>query len=139
MRGCLRKLVAVMLTLGAGGCGERLYPVRGTVTLEDGSPLTKGMVAFESREGEKPVMARGTIRPDGSYELSTHRLGDGVPAGKYRAQINHMDLSEVPDEKKKLPYDLKYLRFETSGLEFDVKSGSNEVPIRLERPKKGPR
>ena len=47
-----------------------------------------------------------------------------------------MDPSDVPDEQKKLPFDVKYVRFETSGLEYEVKAGPNEYPIRLDRPRK---
>src|SRR5262245_36321904 len=126
--GTLRPLqaAALVLLVGAAGCGSRLYPVHGTVTLEDGTPLTRGMVIFEGNHEGVAVMARGEVQRDGSYQLSTHKPGDGVPAGKYRVHINPMDLSEVPDEKKNLPFDIKYLRFETSGLEYEVKAGPNE-------------
>jgi hypothetical protein len=130
------RAAALIVLGGAVGCGNRLYPVHGTVTLEDGTPLARGMVMFESSGEGVPVMARGELKPDGSYQLSTYRPGDGVPPGKYRVQINHMDLSEVPDERKNLPYDIKYLRYATSGLECDVKAGSNEFPIKLERSQK---
>jgi hypothetical protein len=131
------QLGIVGLTLFAlAGCGGGKHPVRGTVTLEDGSPLTKGMVVFERNDGGAPLTARGEIQPDGRYELSTDKLGDGVPPGKYRVLINSLDLSEVPDEKKNLPFDVKYLKFETSGLECEVKSGGTDFPIKLDRPKK---
>src|SRR5262245_33475146 len=93
----LALLLVPALSGGSGG----LYPVRGTVTLEDGSPLTKGLVVFERQGGGDPVTARGEIRPDGSFELSTSKRGDGVPPGRYKVLINSMDLSDVPDEKKK--------------------------------------
>jgi hypothetical protein len=127
---------SLVLVFSAAGCGSRLYSVRGTVTLEDGTPLAKGMVMFESNGEGTTVMARGEIKPDGSYQLSTYRTGDGVPPGKYRVQINPMDLSEVPDERKNLPFDLKYTKFKTSGLEYEVKAGSNEFPIVLTRGRK---
>jgi hypothetical protein len=122
---------ALVLLVASAGCGRRMYPVHGTVTLADGQPLTRGMVIFESQEDGVPVMARGEIKPDGSYQLSTEKPGDGVPPGKYRVHINPMDLSEVPDEKKNLPFDIKYLRAQTSGLEYEVKAGSNAFPIQL--------
>jgi hypothetical protein len=127
---------AALVLLTAAGCGGGKYPVRGTVTLDDGTPLTKGMVVVERRDGGAPVTARGEIKSDGSYELSTDKAGDGVPTGKYRVLINSMDLSDVPDEKKNLPFDIKYLKFETSGLECEVTSGSNEYAIKLIRSKK---
>jgi len=128
--------VTLLLALGTSGCGNKLYPVRGTVTLEDGTPLTRGMVIFEGTPEGVKVMARGEVKADGSYQLSTHKPGDGVPPGKYRVQINPMDLSEVPDEKKTLSFNLKYLSVETSGLEYEVKPGLNEFPIKLDRPRK---
>jgi hypothetical protein len=130
---------ALLLLFSSAACGNRLHPVRGMVTLEDGSPLTKGMVIFESADGKVPIMARGEVRTDGSYQLSTHKPGDGVPLGKYRVHINPMDLTEVPDEKKNLPFDVKYLRLDTSGLEFEVKAGPNDFPIKLDRAGKGRR
>jgi hypothetical protein len=97
------------------------------------------MVIFEGTVDGQAVMARGEIRPNGSYELSTYKPGDGLPPGKYRVLINPMDLSDVPDEKKDLPFDHKYLRYETSGLEYEVKAGANDYPIRLARPHRGRR
>jgi hypothetical protein len=94
------------------------------------------MVVFERTDGGPAVTARGEIQSDGRYELSTDKPSDGVPPGKYRVLINSMDLSEVPDEKKNLPFDIKYLKFETSGLQYEVKSGANDYAIKLDRPKK---
>src|SRR4051794_23699741 len=90
---------ALLLCLSASGCGARMYPVTGTITLADGSPLTKGLVVFETT-GARPVMARGNVDADGTYHLSTNKPGDGVPPGKYRVLINPMDMSDLPDEAK---------------------------------------
>ena len=131
----MRHLMALPLALGlaaAGGCGPRQYPVTGTVTLENGSPLTKGLLVFESRD--KAHTARGNVGPDGRYELSTLKQGDGVFPGPYRVLVNPIDLSDVPDEQKVLPFDAKYLKFDTSGLEFEVAAGTNDIPIKLDRP-----
>jgi hypothetical protein len=125
-----------LLGVALAGCGGGKSPVRGTVTLDDGSPLPKGMVVFERSGGGAAITARGEIQPDGHYELSTDKPGDGVPPGKYRVLINSMDLSDVPDEKKNLPFAIKYLKFETSGLEYEVKSGQNDYQIKLDRSKK---
>jgi hypothetical protein len=35
-----------------------------------------------------------------------------------------------------LPFDIKYTKFATSGLEYTVPSGDNDFPIRLEKGKK---
>ena len=125
------------LALAASGCGPRMYPVKGTVTLEDGSPLTRGLVIFERVDGGPPVTARGDIQPDGRYELSTENPGDGVPAGRYRVAINPLDSSDVPDEQKVLPFDHKFLNLQPGGLEVEVKAGPNDYPIRLTKPTRG--
>src|SRR5262245_9468266 len=125
------------LAMAMAGCGSRMYPVRGAVTLQDGAPRAKGLVIFERFEGGPALTARGDIGPDGHYELSTENPGDGVPPGKYRVSINPLDTSDTPDEQKVLPFDVKYLNLKTSGLEYEVKSGVNEFPIRLAPPGKG--
>jgi hypothetical protein len=126
---------AVLLSLAAMGCGNRLYPVHGKVILEDGKPLTKGLVVFESQGGEKPVTARGDVQPDGTYQLGTRRPGDGAPAGRYRVLISpRVDV----DSPQPAGFDNRYMDFDTSGLTFEVKAGSNEYPIQLSRPGKRP-
>ena len=130
---------AALIALAVAGCGGGLHPVRGTVTLDDGTPVTKGLVVFERVDGGPPVTARGDIKGDGSYELSTNKPGDGVPPGRYKVVLNSMDLSDVPDEQKELPYDTKYLSPRTSDLEFEVKAGPNDIPIRLAKSRKAHR
>jgi hypothetical protein len=125
------RLALLGVAVLAFGCGSKYAPVRGTVTLEDGKPLTHGMVVFETTDGTE--MARGMIQSDGSYELSTRKPGDGVKPGRYRALVSPLDMADVPDEQKTLPFDTKYTRFQTSGLEFDVTSGPNVIPIKLTR------
>jgi hypothetical protein len=134
-----RSVAALLVLLLMAGCGNRLYPVRGTVTLEDGTPLTKGLVVFEGNVGGAPIMARGEVQADGTYQLGTYQLEDGVPPGRYRVLVNPMDHSDVPDERKNLPFDIKYLRYDTSGLEYEVKAGRNEFSIKLARSQKGRR
>jgi hypothetical protein len=131
-------LVAALafLALPLAGCGPRFYPVRGTVTLEDGTPLDQGLVVFERVEGGPPVTARGNVGPDGRFELSTEKPGDGVPPGRYRVLVNPLDPSDLPDEQKKLPFDNRYMRFETSGLEYEVPGAGAEYAIKLDRPRK---
>jgi hypothetical protein len=130
----LLALAVSVLALGLAGCGTKFYPVRGTVTLPDGSPLAKGLVIFERVDGGPPLTARGHVGPDGRYELSTERPGDGVPPGRYKACINPLDTSDAPDEEKVLPFDVKYLNLKTSGLEFEVTAGENDCPIKLTAP-----
>jgi hypothetical protein len=128
--------VALWLLLAAAGCGSGQYPVSGKVTLEDGSPLSKGMVVFERKEGGEPITARGDIQADGSYQLSTHKPGDGVPAGKYRVLVYPRLNIDSPTPERDRPFDARYSDFSTSGLECEVKPGANEYPIQVARPGK---
>ncbi len=135
--------LVLVLLLGSGvGCGGGLHPVHGKVTLEDSTPLTKGLVVFESMEGRTPITARGDIQADGSYRLSTHKPGDGVPPGKYRVLIAAQDYGNIDGlEGPRRPpaFDPRYTDFSTSGLEFEVKAGPNEIPITVTRPAKSRR
>jgi hypothetical protein len=123
---------AGLVLLAAGGCGPRLYPVRGLVTYPDGRPVTEGLVVFESDGAGKPVTARGDIRPDGRYELSTFRPGDGVPPGKYHVLVApRSDPNAVDRAPKPPPFDPRYASFQTSGLEVEVAGGTADYPIQV--------
>lgn len=131
----VRFVAIALLMLGVGGCGPRLYPVQGTVTFEDGAPVSGGLVVFESAgaDGKASVMARGAIQADGRYELSTDRPGDGVPAGQYRVRLVPPEPSLDGRTSPAPSFDRRYTRFQTSGLEFEVKPGSNTYPIQVAR------
>ena len=62
-----------------------------------------------------------------------YRVGALVP-GKYRVLITPR--MENPDEPVKAAFDTRYADFKTSGLEFEVKAESNDIPIRLAKAKK---
>jgi hypothetical protein len=122
--------IAVLLGVVAG-CGAGMTPVRGKVTLPDGKPAASSQVVFESAEGDKKISARGDVSADGSYELSTNKPGDGVPPGKYRVAVIPPPMLDAEGPQVS-PFNGKYSKFETSGLEFEVKPGSsNEFPIQL--------
>src|SRR5204862_127511 len=71
--------------------GPRLYPVRGTVTVE-GKPLSGAVVAF------LPVFSVGThsvgeTKADGTYELAT--MGQaGAGRGEYRVVVSYIVASD---------------------------------------------
>ncbi len=113
------------------GCGAGLQPVRGTVKLADGKPAAGSQVVFEGGPEGKKVSARGDVREDGSFELSTYKPGDGVPTGKYKVQVNPPPMVNA-EAAYVSPFNVKYSNFETSGLEFEVKSGQrNDFPIQV--------
>jgi hypothetical protein len=115
------------------GCGGGLQPVRGTVKLPDGKPAAGSQVVFEGgpENEKKKVTARGDVRDDGSFELSTIKPGDGVPPGKYKVQVNPPPMVNA-EAAYVSPFNVKYSNFQTSGLEFEVMAGQrNEFPIQV--------
>ncbi len=125
------QLIAGLFAICLAGCGGGLQPVKGKVTLPDGKPAAGSQVVFESEQEGKKISARGDVGPDGSYELSTYKPGDGVPPGRYKVQVNPpaMVNAEGPYNS---PFNAKYSSFQSSGLEFEVKRGAkNEFPIQV--------
>ena len=81
----LTLLFLVSLIFTVIGCGDKV-PMRGKVTFsDDQSPLTVGMVSFTS----ETVLARGQLKPDGTYVIGTDKENDGLPKGTYTVSISH--------------------------------------------------
>lgn len=138
------QVCAVILCMGLiSGCGgERLYPVEGIVTLEDGEPMPSGMVSFEMQVGDKFVMARGEIAENGTYQLSSQNPNDGALPGKYRVLVAppvQFSGDPPPGTPPRIDIDQTYQAYDTSGLTFEVKEEKNSFPIKVARPGKKPR
>jgi hypothetical protein len=82
--------LATVLLIACAGCGapadvnSHLIPVKGKVTYK-GKALTNGSVSFEPDAGRQ---AHAEIQPDGTFELSTFKAGDGAVAGTHRVSMN---------------------------------------------------
>ena len=70
---------ALLLALATAGCGSRMVQVSGTVTLDDGTPLTKGLVVFEGMTPTLAGIAVGAVAALGSSRL-LEKLVFGVSA-----------------------------------------------------------
>jgi hypothetical protein len=140
---CCRLIGILLLGTGLAGCGSRdaaTYPVIGKVTFDNNVPLaTGGLVMFQSVAGgnQPQVTAAGTIGPDGTFRLSTHKDGDGAVSGKHRVLVRAKrgvsprgDLGTRPPS----PVDPRFESFDTSGLEFTVGEGPNDFKIVVKRP-----
>ena len=110
----------VTILLAFSGCGNP--QVKGTVTFEDGTPLTSGGVVFI----KGMYTASATIKPDGTYILSQIRQRDGVPPGLYKVTVQAQYSGNLDDPGA--PWfdliDPKFANPETSGLTCDVKSST---------------
>lgn len=131
-----------ILAVGCAGCGSTdggvkpvtVYPVKGAVVLADGKPLSGGKVYFVPKDGA--LTAEGKIGPDGTFTLETGGSGDGAPLGDYKVRVEPEDTSVLAGKKaargKTLPYAIKYLDEDGSGLVATVKAEPNTLePFRL--------
>jgi hypothetical protein len=125
------------LIVGCDGSGVDLYPVRGRVEFADGTPLTGGSVSFRSDQVAGGVTARGQIRPDGTFSLTTFTPDDGAVPGKHQALVVSMLLGdrETLDPSRTPQLDPRFSNYDTSGLEFDVsdESAKNDFKIVVEQ------
>jgi hypothetical protein len=125
-------LLCLVIAHGCSG-GDFESNVSGTVTL-DGKAIGPGFLVFAPVAGDTNP-ANGAIQTDGSYELKTANTA-GLRAGMYKVSVTVLDQPDVPPgersyvvAKSRIPE--KYSNIDSSGLEFDVESGSNTIDIPL--------
>jgi len=74
--------LGVLLLLLVPGCSGNVK-VTGTVTFEDGYPLTEGRVCFQT----ETFLADGPLKADGTYTLGGEKENSGIPTGTYQVYI----------------------------------------------------
>jgi hypothetical protein len=82
-------VVAAAVSVACAGCGgsSKVYPVKGTVKFE-GKPMKGGgSISFQPTGGQSGKAAGGEIKEDGTYEVMTHKPGDGSMTGDFRVVI----------------------------------------------------
>jgi hypothetical protein len=125
-------LTASFVFLSAGCSRNSLESsVIGKVTL-DGKPIGPGTVVFSSG-AKNPAI--GAIDVGGNYSLKTSRT-EGLAAGRYRVAVSVREVPPNSNPSDRLPpgkllHPEKYEAVETSGLEFDVVTGSNTIDLPL--------
>ncbi len=113
----------------------RTYPVSGTVTFPNGSPIGLSSIFFESREHS--ITATGVVEEDGTFALGTYEEADGAVAGKHIVAITPMPPEDFdPDANRRVPppIDPSYKHPDRSGLEFEVtEEGPNHFEIQVKK------
>ena len=130
----LSLLVLISAILVAPGCNNspQTFPVSGTVTFDDGTPLTGGTVEFRNvtTDISKQVNARGEIGPDGKYQLTTFTPNDGALPGEHQICV-FPPARETPgnlaSEPPPSPVERKYQSYDTSGLMHTVTTDGPNV------------
>ena len=116
-----------ILGLAVAGCGGGSATCSGTVTL-DGVPLKEGIITFDPYTHGPD--AYGQVK-DGAFTISTGQK-EGLDSGRYRVSISASTIPQMgTKEQAKLLTPKKYASFDTSGLEADVKPGSNTFAFEM--------
>ncbi|MBX3426102.1 MAG: hypothetical protein KF688_10515 [Pirellulales bacterium] len=122
---------ATVLSIGCSK-GPEMAPATGTVSFR-GEPLKFGTVMFQHKAGGQPAV--GAIQSDGSFSLSTPRLGEGVRVGPQLVRITCFEGND-PNNPMTLPngepilgrslIPQRYGSFGGSGLSVEVASGQSQ-------------
>lgn len=127
-------LLVSLALVGLVGCGGPYdASVTGVVKL-DGSPLSRGTVTFNPTS--QGAQAYGRINGDGSYVIHTGRE-EGISSGDYRVTIVSREAPSAegrdggPPPMGKSITPTWYRNPNTSGLEYTVESGSQEINLDL--------
>src|SRR5262249_52972333 len=90
-------------------------------------------VVFEQPEASQS--ARGIVRADGTFRLTTLKPDDGAPAGEYKVLIveNRKNANKEGTVLMPAVLDPRYADLEKSGLREVVKAGTNKVTLTVER------
>jgi hypothetical protein len=130
--------IALVVFGHIAGCsqGPTVYRVKGKVTYQ-GKALTTGVVAFHHTDQKSPLV-KGEIGPDGTFQLSTRRPGDGAAPGEYRVTVTSMTPGkgvEGIDKDYRPPQPLiplKYMRLDESPLKATVEArDDNDIQLSL--------
>ena len=116
------------------GCGPNVS-LKGKATFsDDGSPLTTGTVCFETDS----FLARGDLRPDGTFTTGSLTQNDGLPVGKYRVYISGAQKVIGKDEQTGMEIyepliDPKFASGSTSGIEIEVTPSTKFLDVVVDR------
>ncbi|WP_417385740.1 carboxypeptidase regulatory-like domain-containing protein [Gimesia sp.] len=128
--------VILTLLICCYGCGSDkipTYPVSGRVQFADGEPVRTGTIELESEE--HGTSATGTIQEDGTFVLGTYTPDDGAAAGKHRAIVVQIIISDgitkhTKDHGRAVPP--LYGGYDSSPLSVEVQAiPQNEVLLSL--------
>lgn len=115
--------VTTLLFLSCLGCSKHVS-VSGKVTFPDGTPLTRGQVAFSDGD----FLGRANLDQNGVYKMGRIKDGDGIPRGTYTVFIlgaDQIEESPVGGSPKTTPMVAsKYTDEMTSGLTCTVEKAT---------------
>ncbi|MDR1924166.1 MAG: lipoprotein [Planctomycetaceae bacterium] len=78
-----KNIFLLFILLFLAGCSDGKVRLGGTVTFDDGTPLTSGAVIFAT----DTFQASGSIGFEGKYTMGSVTINDGLPKGTYKVYI----------------------------------------------------
>jgi hypothetical protein len=127
-------ILPLLVLVGVAGCGGTYdSTVSGVVTL-DGNVVPRGTVAYMPVAGGPAAYA--PIQQDGTYVMRTGRE-EGLPAGEYSVTVTANEAGgsrsadggpQPPGKAITPPW---YRTKDTSGLNYTVSTGANEINLEL--------
>jgi hypothetical protein len=136
-------LALAMLTTTLAGCGSgdrKTYRAGGRVVFQDGSPMPSGKIELSpmgkvnSASGKSPPNPAGVIENDGTFQLTTYKPFDGALPGRYRVIVQELQYeTKMGQPPPKPTIDPRYTRYDTSGLEVEIKEEVNNLKISISR------
>ena len=126
--------ILVLLLLVVTGCDNKVHLKGKVVFSDDGSPVPKGTVFFETDS----YSARGNLKPDGTFVVGSEKQSDGLPPGMYRVHISGAQKSIGSDERNHMEIyesliDEKFANRSTSGITIDVIPSTKFFEIKVDR------
>ena len=140
-------ILALTLVVQASGCEAKKRPRLARVTgkvLYNGEPLANATVVFQLADGSAPRRSEGVTEEDGTFSLTTYNTDDGAIIGSNIVTVTKQgggsgqrvmsaadlaDMHGAPPAEDQLPQ--KFADPKTSGLKYEVESGTNEFEIPL--------
>ena len=126
-------LPALLVLVLAVGCDGNVQLKGKVVFSDDKSPVPVGTVCFQT----DTFLARGNLKPDGTFVVGSLKQGDGLPPGTYHVFIT--------DANKTLGYDVygqaimeplidtKYDHASSSGLTLEVDRSTRYIEFEVDR------
>lgn len=131
--------VGLVVSLSVIGCTQQgaeynVAPVKGKV-VSNGEPVTSGSIRFQpvsvegTSGGQIGKPARGTVKEDGTFQLSTYGENDGAVVGKHR--VMYLPVVQGAESYEDEPTPSPYAGLEPKQEQVEVKPGQNEITIEL--------